>query len=174
MWLKSMDFRECFVRHAKKHPRLMPQDVVKFCYQAAFGAEHLLSDVEAARRYFDAEFDGVESKSGDLVEFLTDELCRVDLGVWKARGLPRERLFDAFVRSAGVKSGGKEAFFAFVGEAEACFGELELPFSLDEWREFLEKYAEAGTPAVHHSGEYREKYKPSYRVVRRTIFDKII
>ena len=169
-----MEFRKYFISHARQHPSLLPQDVVKFCYQAAFGAEHLLGDLSTARRYFDTEFEAIEAKEGDLVEALTDELCRVDLGVWKARELPKEALFGAFVESSGVKNGGKEAFLEFLGEAEASFCELELSFSLGEWCDFLEKYAEAGVPAVHHSGTYREKYKPSYRVVDRAILDKII
>ncbi|MBQ7829878.1 MAG: hypothetical protein IJ345_06375 [Clostridia bacterium] len=169
-----MDFKEYFVLHAKKHPSLLPQDAVKFCYQAALGAEHLLVDIEAARRYFDAEFERVEERQGDLVEFLTDELCRVDLGVWKARGLPREALFDAFAESAGVKVGDKERLRVYLDDAEACFGGLELNFSLDEWRSFLERYAEAGMPAVHHSDAYRESEKPSYRVIRREALDKFI
>ena len=169
-----MDFKDYFILHAKKHPSIMPQDVAKFCYQASLGAEHLLSDIEAAQRYFDAEFERVEERQGDLVEFLTDELCRVDLGVWKSRGLPKEALFDAFAESASVKNGGKEILSGYLDDAEACFGELELKFSLNEWRNFLEKYADAGMPAVHHSEAYREHEKPSYRVVRRTILDKII
>ncbi len=169
-----MDFKEYFILHAKKHPSIMPQDVVKFCYQAALGAEHLLADIEAARRYFDAEFDKVEARDGDLIEFLTDELCRVDLGIWKFRGLPREVLFDAFAESARVKNGGKEVLAGYLDDAEACFSKLELSFSLDEWRAFLEKYAEAGMPAVHHSEAYREREKPSYRVVDRVILNKII
>lgn len=168
-----MDFKDYFVLHAKRHPSIMPQDVVKFCYQAALGAEHLLADVGAARRYFDAEFDKVEARDGDLVEFLTDELCRVDLRVWKSRGLPREALFDTFVESARVK-GSKEILVGYLDDAEACFDGLELNFSLDEWRDFLEKYSEAGMPAVHHSEVYREHEKPSYRVVRRVILNKII
>ncbi|MBR3685956.1 MAG: hypothetical protein IKL66_00560 [Clostridia bacterium] len=169
-----MDFKDYFILHAKKHPSIMPQDVAKFCYQAALGAEHLLADLAAARRYFDAEFERVEERQGDLVEFLTDELCRVDLSVWKSRGLSKEALFDAFAESASVKNGGREVLGCYLNDAEACFGELELNFSLDEWRAFLERYAEAGMPAVHHSEAYRDHEKPSYRVVRRTILDKII
>ena len=169
-----MDFKEYFVLHTKKHSAIMPQDVAKFCYQAALGAEHLLTDIDAARRYFDAEFEQVEERQGDLAEFLTDELCRVDLGVWKARGFSKDALFDVFVGSAGVKTGGKDLLSSYLYDAESCFAELELGFSLDEWHEFLEKYTEAGMPAVHHSNAYRESERPSYRVVRRSAWEKII
>ena len=169
-----MDFKEYFILHAKKHSCLMPQDVAKFCYQAALGAEHLLTDIGAARRYFDAEFDQVEERQGDLAEFLTDELCRVDLGVWKARGFSKDALFDAFAESAGVKAGDKELLRGYLNDAEACFDGLELNFSLDEWCGFIEKYVEAGMPAVHHSGRYRESEKPSYRVIRREALEKFI
>ena len=168
-----MDFKEYFLLHAKKHDAIMPQDVAKFCYQAALGAEHLLVDIEAAKRYFDAEFDQVDARQGDLVEFLTDELCRVDLGVWKSRGLSGRALFDVFV-GAAAKIGGKDILSSYLDDAESCFGELELGFSLEDWHEFLEKYTEAGMPAVHHSNAYRESERPSYRVVRRSVLEKII
>ena len=63
-----MDFKEYFILHAKKHSCLMPQDVAKFCYQAALGAEHLLTDIDAARRYFDAEFEQVEENSTERLD----------------------------------------------------------------------------------------------------------
>ncbi len=35
-----MNFEKCLTEHIKSHPALRPQDVIKFCYQATFGAEH--------------------------------------------------------------------------------------------------------------------------------------
>ena len=93
---------------------MQPQDVVKMCYQAAFGAEHLLADASIAKRYFDAEFDATEPREGELFECLSDEICRVDLGVWKAKGLPPELLFDRFVATARVPRGGKELFLKYL------------------------------------------------------------
>ena len=147
----------------------MPQDVIKLCYQAAFGAEHLLADISAARRYFDSELASVDARDGELFEMISDKVCRVDLGVWKKKNLPPERLFEAFVASARVEISGKESFFEHISVAEELVKANLLDFSLDEWREFLDEYKNAGMGAVHHSPRYRESEKPAYRIVLREL-----
>lgn len=152
---------------------MKPQDVVKMCYQAAFGAEHLLSDISVAKRYFDAEFDATEPREGQLFECLSDDICRVDLGVWKARGSSPDLLFDKFVATAKVPRGGNELFLKYLAESEACFPELSLDFTTDDWQEFFEKYKAAGMPAVHHSDVYRNSEKPAYRIVYRDLIKEL-
>ena len=169
-----MDFKYYFIAHAKSHPRLMPQDLAKLCYQAALGAEHLLADLSAARRYFDAELDLVSPREGKIIEPLSDEICRVDLGVWKARGLTSDALFEAFVESAKPREGGRELLAELLGQIEDLIAEVEVGFSALEWRDFLEKYIELGMPAVHHSEQYREEYKPSYRVLERELAERLL
>ena len=172
----SMDFKFYLVEQIKKHPSIKPQDVAKMCYQAAFGAEHLLLDTSAAKRYFDAEFEAVEPCEGDLFECISDKVCRVNLGAWKKRELPPERLFDVFVATASIKDGGKARFEGYISEAESCFerGEVEsLSFTLAEWRDFLDEYRAAGMPAVHHSEAYRKSEKPAYRIVRRDLIEDL-
>lgn len=161
-----MDFKYHLIEQIKKHPCMQPQDVVKLCYQAAFGAEHLLSDISAARKYFDEEFDSAEPCGGELFEALSDEVSRIDLGAWKNSGLPSEWLFRMFVASASVKKNGMEAFDRYLCQAEEAFGE-NMGFSPDEWRAFLEEYKTQGVHAVHHSNIYRENEKPAYRIVDR-------
>ena len=150
----------------------MPQDIAKICYQAAMGAEHLLSDTAAAKRYFDAEMAATEAEDGELFECLSDSICRVNFGAWKARGLPSDALFDAFVATASVKRGGKELLVRYLDEAEACISCAS--FTLEEWQSFLIGYKAAGMPAVHHSARYRECEKPAYRIVDREILCKIV
>ena len=148
---------------------MMPEDIAKACYQAAMGAEHLLADTSAAKRYFDAEFDAVEPRDGELLECLSDEICRVNLGVWKSMGLSKERLFDAFVSTATVSHGGRETLEKYLADAEDVIQCENVRFSLDEWRDFLCKYKAAGMPQVHHSEVYRKNEKPAYRIVIKAL-----
>ena len=37
-----MDFTTCLREQLRRHPSMQPQDVIKLCYQAARGAEHLI------------------------------------------------------------------------------------------------------------------------------------
>lgn len=164
-----MDFKYYLAEQIKKHPSMMPQDVVKLCYQAAMGAEHLLSDISAARRYFDAEFDSVLPREGELFESLSDEICRVDLGVWKAKGLNGDVLFEAFCAAAKAKSDGRDVLVGYVLDAGAFIEEHEdsFSFSVDRWNDFLKEYLAMGMPAVHHSEIYRQAERPSYRIVKK-------
>jgi len=161
-----MDFKYYLIEQLKKHSAMQPQDVVKICYQAAFGAEHLLADISAAKRYFDAEFDATEPREGELFECLSDNVARFDLGVWKSTNMPKEWLFNMFVASASIKKDANADFESYLARAEATF-EGNVCFSAEDWRAFLEKYRALGGGAVHHSEIYRQNEKPAYRIVDR-------
>jgi hypothetical protein len=169
-----MEFKCYLEEQLKKHPSILPQDVAKICYQAAMGAEHLLSDTAAAKRYFDAEFESVEPRDGELFECLSDDICRVDLGVWKRTGMPSEWLFDMFVSTASVKRGGRDVLEEYLSCVETVLSECDTCFSLEDWCDFLNKYRSAGLPAIHHSAEYRESEKPAYRIVSRALLTKYL
>ena len=142
-------FRDYFSQQIKLHPSMQPQDIIKLCYQAAFGAEHLLGDIERVKGYFDEEFSNIPEGDGPLVEFISGDVCRVNLAAWKKLGLTSEWLFNLFVLSAGVKhKGGEKLFWRYLSEA--------LP-SRDDWPDVAKP--------VHHSNIYRENEKPSYRVI---------
>lgn len=168
---QSMDLKYYLTEQIKKHPSILPCDVAKICYQAAMGAEHLLSDVDAAKRFFDAEMAATKAEDGELFECLSDEICRVNFGAWKARKLPDDALFDAFVATARVKRGENELLVRYLDEAGACISDAS--FSLEEWQSFLSDYKAAGMPAVHHSARYRECERPAYRIVDREFLCKI-
>ena len=76
------------------------QDAVKLCYQAAFGAEHLLRDKEAAYQYLEKEYAELEADAGPLYEQIHPGVCRVSLAAWKREQLPLEWLFRMFAETA--------------------------------------------------------------------------
>jgi len=43
---------------------------------------------------------------------------------------------------------------------------------LEELEAYLEEYKRAGYPMVSHSEQYRQAYKPAYRIVLESIFSK--
>lgn len=102
-----MELSDCLRAHAARHPSMEPQDAVKLCYQAAFGPEHLLRDMGAARDDLAEELAGVPADPGrPLCEWVSPAFCRVDLSAWKARDLPGDWLFGLFRAAA---SGGYAA-----------------------------------------------------------------
>lgn len=160
-----MNFKKYFDSQLRLHPSMQASDVLKLCFQAAFGAEHLLIDEEGARRYFDAEFAAVLPKEAPLFEMISDGVSRIDLGAWKASGMPQKWLFNMFLASAKIKEGGKERFFELADEAERCIG-LEMGEEIAaQWLDLISEYKKSEPVPVHHSDEYRRAEKPSYRVV---------
>ena len=154
--------------HARTHPSIQPQDVIKLCYQAVFGAEHLLTDGRKARAYFDREWDSVAPIDIPLYEIISTQYVRVNLKAWKHAGLPREWLFRMFFltasNSAEAGCADLQRAFDFVDETAA---EQPLPFSQQEWRAARLAYEQQGGGAVHHSEGYRTAEHPAYRVIDR-------
>jgi len=162
-----MNFRPCLLEQIKLHPSIMPRDVVKLCYQSAFGAEHLLSDLVAAEEYLKREIASVEKSGDSLFEFVSDDICRINLSAWKEKKLPIDWLFNMFVMTASASGddNGDVIFRQNIDEVNSMAQSAELPFSADEWRNFYEDYEKGGVRAIHHSDQYRASENPSYRIV---------
>lgn len=155
-----MDFSTCLLEQLRLHPAMQPRDVIKLCYQAARGAEHLLSDIARARTYFDLEYAATPADASlPLFEPISEHVARVNIAAWKAANLPADWLFRMFVHTASVPMGGTELLTQYVDEAAAIAG------SMPGWAETLSAWREAGMPAVHHSEAYRAAEKPAYRIV---------
>lgn len=143
-----------------RHPSMEARDALKLCYQAAFGAEHLLSDINKAKEYFDREFEEANATNEPLFERISDEVCRVNIGAWKKEGLPSAWLFKMFVLSCEIKVESSKTFAEYAVEAEKEF---------DDFKTFFSEYLKGGIRPVHHSDCYREAEQPHYRVVKSEI-----
>lgn len=189
-----MEFRYYLKEQWKLHPSTQPQDVIKHCYQAAFGAEHLLLDIDKAKAYFSKEYQTVSARSElPLSEPVSDEFCRVNLAAWKAGEQEPEKLFALFAASvcrddasgtadnpapacttpdASTKYSlsfvsRKTVFLEYLSEAEALVHANEAPFTKKEWDTFYSAYQKSGMPPVHHSEAYRLAEHPAYRLIHR-------
>lgn len=151
----------------------MPQDIIKFCYQSAFGAEHMMSDAAAACAYFRREYDAVEPADILLAENISEEYCRVNFAAWKFAGLDPERLFSAFSASCEPSESGadaaRKAFFALTDEALAYVRSEKSAGYIAELEKYLASYIADGLRPVHHSPEYAAVESPHYRLVKRKI-----
>lgn len=153
---------------AAKHPSMQAQDIVKLCFQAAFGAEHLLrgADEAAASLRLMAELKQVPAGTGEnLFERISDNYCRINIGAWKARHLPPEWLLRLFVLTAGQPCGSAGCFTDYLKKAETLICAGLLPVSSQQWHSFLGGYQPENALPVHHSEIYRAKEHPAYRIV---------
>lgn len=160
-----MNLSKYLMNQMRLHPAMQPQDIVKLCYQAAYGAEHLLEDAEAAKTYFYSEFNLVPAKEGMLYEEISSQICRVNLAAWKKKGLPAEWLFSMFLKSARGFEKRTELFEQYLEQAGEFVRKADVPITLEAWNEYLRKYTETGMGAVHHSRIYRDNENPAYRII---------
>lgn len=159
-----MPFQTYLLEQLKKHPSIQPQDVLKLCYQAAFGAEHLLQDMERAKAYLQQEYETVPAAEKPLFEEISDEIVRVDLSAWKFYGLPAEWLFSMLAASPFAEAG-EAVFRDYLKQAEVVLEAAS--FSQSDWQAYLQEYEKTGLSPVHHSPIYREQEKPAYRIVNK-------
>ena len=160
-----MDFEIYLMEQLQKHPSMQPQDIIKMCYQASHGAEHLLSDLDRAWNYLKKEYDEVTAADIALYEQISDKVSRINLAAWKWKGLPIEWLFRMFVASCRVEENANDQLIKYLKRAEEIINSGEAGFSMQEWDQYLNEYKKIGMPAVHHSAAYREYEHPAYRIV---------
>ena len=154
----AFGFRECVGEQLRKHPSMQPEDLLKLCFQAARGPGHILGHIEAAKKSFDAEYAVVvPHPEKPLYEIVSPDFMRVDLGAWKASGMPSEWLFRMFAASARHFADGDEVLKKYLAAAEDMLdGEKRKRFAA------MRRNAVA---APRHSPAYRAAEAPSYRLV---------
>ncbi|NLM37574.1 MAG: hypothetical protein GX202_05540 [Firmicutes bacterium] len=166
--MRGATFTGCLKRQAKLHPSLTAQDAVKLCYQAAFGAEHLLTDPGQARATLLAEFERTPPRRVAVFEPISVTYSRCNLAAWKERELPPEWLFQIFWHSAsGKREKAEPLFIDYLQIVTACAEKGMLPFDSVEWQRYVDGYLAGGVRPVHHSEAYRRREEPAYRIVKR-------
>ena len=160
------ELRQILLQHAQRYPRMQPTDAVKLIYQNEFGGGHLIRDEEGCRRYLRSEYASVE-KNPDMLrtETIGNGIVRVNLAALAPEEL--EELGTEFIRSAALHRGSLENFRKKLQILAEMVENSVFSFGLDELNAYLAQYEKAGFPPVSHSPEYRESYRPAYRVVLR-------
>lgn len=163
----SLTFASYLKQQALLHPRMEAQDVMKLCFQAAYGAEHILTDKDKALTYLIEEFDKTAAKNIDVFEAISDEYSRCNIDAWKYLKLPSDWLLQMFYHTASIKRDKQEAFFMECLDIVAeCVNGGFLPFNIEEWEKYRELYMAGGIRPVHHSETYRFNESPAYRIVK--------
>lgn len=160
----DITFESCLLEQLSKHPAMQAQDLVKLCYHAACGADHLLRDLDGARAFFLAEYENTPPAEGDLYEPVSENYARVNIAQWKQRGLKADWLFKLFCLSAVHDENSREKLLQNIGTVECMLSHTHI--SRVEWDEYITDYVNQGLPAVHHSDVYRQAERPAYRLVK--------
>ena len=159
------ELKAILIAHAKRYPLMQPRDAVKLIYQNEFGGGHLIRDEEACLNYLRREYATLEKDpTAALYEDIGNGIVRVNLAAVKPEDL--EQLGRDFIRSAAKHKGTLDSFLNKLEVLRMLTTEGVFVFDLDALNTYLSEYKAAGYPAVSHSEQYRQAYKPAYRIIR--------
>ncbi len=162
----ALETEEILAAQAARYPKMRPQDAVKLLYQNEFGGGHIIASPEASLRFLQEEFDRLpDREAGDSPAW---EPIGGGMGRLFLRGLKREWLPAVnrlFVAGAALQKGGMEGFTRKLALLEAAAAAGRMPFTAGELADFLAVYRQNGCPMVSHSPDYREAYRPAYRIL---------
>ena len=158
------ELRAILITHAKRYPLMQPRDAVKLIYQNEFGGGHLIRDEEACLNYLRREYATLEKDpTAPLYEDIGNGIIRVNLAALREEDL--EQLGKAFIDSAAKHKGTLDSFLNKLKVLQTLTSEGVFAFDLDALNAYLSEYKAAGYLAVSHSPEYRQAYKPAYRII---------
>ena len=163
------ELRAILIAHAKRYPLMQPRDAVKLIYQNEFGGGHLIRDEQASLNYLRREYTSVaKDPTVPLYEDIGNGIIRVNLAAVKPEDL--EQLGSAFIDSAAKHKGTMDRFLNKLEVLRKLANEGVFNFDTNALNAYLSEYEAAGYPAVSHSPEYRQAYKPAYRIIRKAYF----
>ena len=158
------ELKVILITHANRYPLMQPQDAVKLIYQNEFGGGHLIRDEEACLNYLRREYATLEKDpTAPLYEDIGNGIIRVNLAALREEDL--EQLGKAFIDSAAKHKGTLDSFLNKLEVLQTLTSEGVFAFDLDALNSYLSEYKAAGYLAVSHSPEYRQAYKPAYRII---------
>ena len=163
------ELKAILIAHAKRYPLMQPRDAVKLIYQNEFGGGHLIRDEQACLNYLRREYTSVaKDPTVPLYEDIGNGIIRVNLAAVKPEDL--EQLGRAFIDSAAKHKGTMDRFLNKLEVLRKLANEGVFNFDTNALNAYLSEYEAAGYPAVSHSPEYRQAYKPAYRIIRKAYF----
>lgn len=158
------ELRPILLSHAKRYPLMQPRDAVKLIYQNEFGGGHLIRDEEACLNYLRREYATLEKDpTAPLYENIGNGIVRVNLAAVKPEDLAQ--LGQDFIASAAKHKGTLDSFLNKLEVLRKLTAEGVFTFDTNALSAYLSEYKAAGYPAVSHSPEYRQAYKPAYRII---------
>lgn len=156
-----MTTKEILKKHMDRYPDCEIQDLFKFIHQSSYGCEHMVSSLDKAVEYIKSEY-----KNGVIeadIEPLDGDYSRVPLS-YIDKGLSPETFGKIFYLSA-AKVDGRDALLKKLDTVRELMEEELLPFDRSEFEKAVDEWSKKDFCALHHSGRFREEYKPAYRVI---------
>ena len=178
--LPAQDIHGFVSRQMETYPESRLLDIYKSCFQDYMGAEHLVSDRQRVKAYLDEELQ--TTSLDDLMPWyyepcgVNGQYIRVSIRAIKENLITEDLLLDAFFRSANSEKrpsveSWRDEWHKIISTIDQM--EIGLP-RLGQDRAFIDSILTVGKYAISHSPEYREAYRPHYRIVEKGIFEREI
>ena len=178
--LSAQDIHGFVTKQMQTYPKSRLLDIYKSCFQDYMGAEHLVSDKQRVKAYLDEELQ--TTSLDDLMPWyyeacgVNGQYVRVSIRAIKENLITEDVLLDAFIRSANsdkrpTVESWRDKWQEIIGTIDQL--ELNLP-NYQQDRAFIDSILSVGKYAISHSPEYREAYRPHYRIVEKGIFENEI
>lgn len=160
---------------ADKNVRI--EDAYKWTFQATRGGEHAVPDTGSARKWMMGEWESLTEKTEPIWEPLCkgDEIGRLNMRPFKARGGKPDDLLDAFLASSReYRSDGKNFVTAWneLGKRLKTRSAGNLRYA--DWLKLDAEMKAKNYPAIHHSKAYDEAVQPAYRILTRMEMKKLL
>ena len=202
--LSAQDIQGFVTKLMQAYPKSRLLDIYKSCFQDYMGAEHLVSDKQRVKAYLDEELQttSLDDLMPWYSEpcGVNGHYVRVSIKAIKEDLITEDVLLDAFIRSANGRNSEsypssledgrvvtdegeansdkrptveswRDRWHKIVGTIDQM--ELNLP-NYHQDRAFIDSILSVGKYAISHSPEYREAYRPHYRIVEKSIFENEI
>ena len=163
-------FKAILMEEYRTHSAATVQDYYKFIHQASMGPGHWKMDPGMALQYLRAEIRTLTKDSTQpLCQFLSpdSELIRINLRPYLAMNGDIDSLAEAFAQTSNNFQQSEKALETDLTLFISAVRKKKIPLSLDTVQSYIRRMRKEHFPAVHHSPQYEETYKPAYRVVFR-------
>ena len=163
------------IAHAKKYPLMLPCDAVKLLYQNEFGGGHLVQDEKLSLARIKEEYMSVSCLSAEMHPVdIGNHLVRFPLAALHKNKISPEELNRIFVLSSKIHCGNLSSFKEKTNVLLKGYAQIPFSFSKEDLMVFLAQYNKDGYPMLSHSSQYRNAYKPSYRIVRNAFLENVL
>ena len=151
------------------YPQATLQDIYKTCYQDYFGAEHLMNDTAAARKYIHYELEQCRDTDLNLMPKyeptgFRHRFTRVNFSCLVDGELTEEQLVMMFIAAAGQDNAYGDDWATEWRIIEKTALEVNPLWADTELQSELREAAD-NRYAVRHSEAFRNNYNPHYRIV---------
>lgn len=158
----DQEFYAVLQAHRTRYPLMAPQDWGKLAYQSEYGPEHMAPDYGQVLDALLMEWgQGAGEAESRPPEYIGNGLCRFHLTGEYDPALAAPLLARLFLLTAQTRGGTA----AGLRDRLELLGTLDLP-GMEGW---LEEYRRQGCPPVRHSRQFRDAYRPHYRLLGRDL-----